>query len=394
LRRTVIICACGEPMTLLDSQKAVGAVSELLRTRVSMRLGNMQVSVGRPEEATKTAGPKLNLFLYRIGFDGFLRNAVLDRGQPPPLWVVLYYLLTAFDQNSESDSSTAHGLFGQGLIALQELNFLRPIAPELADNPEPLKVTFDEADVELLSKVMQGSDEKYRFSGAFQVRPVMIVADQPSAYAPLVKSVGPPLPNPPPYDQTGVWVMPSLGPRLESLAPVRATLAANLTLNGSDLGEVDQVQVGPLGFPATAAGQGLTVTIPANAALSAGAYPVTVTRPFAGHSIASNALLLHILPRLASAVPGALTAVSATDPRLSGPLALGGERLGGPNDSIFVAFYRDGALRLMMQAIGTAAQTSLAIDVPVVKALDPGPYLIILRVNGEQADDSIAVAWS
>lgn len=383
-------------MSLLDSQKAIGAVSELLRTRVSMRLSNMQVSVGRPEEATKTAGPKLNLFLYRVGFDGFLRNAVLDAGQPPPMWLVLYYLLTAFDEKSESDSSVAHSLFGRGLSALQELNFLHSNALELAKNPQPLKITFDEADVELLSKVMQGTDEKYRVSAAFQVRPVMIVADQPASYAPLVKTVGPPLPNPPPYDQTGVWVLPNLGPHLEALTPERSTLPANLTLTGNDLGEVDQVQIGPLSIAADQPpGEAVTATIPAAAALSAGSYPVTVTRPFGGHTIRSNALLLRVLPKLSSATPSALTAVNPpADPRMFGHLALSGERLGGVDDSIFIAFYGNGGLPLTIEANGTAAQTSLAIDVPVEKAIDPGTYLIILRVNGEQADDAISVNWS
>jgi hypothetical protein len=382
-------------MSLLDSQKAIGVVSELLRTRVSMRLSNMQVSVGRPEEATKTAGPKLNLFLYRVGFDGFLRNAVLDAGQQPPMWLVLHYLLTAFDDKSESDSSAAHSLFGRGLIALQELNFLRPNAPELAKNPEPLKITFDEADVELLSKVMQGTDEKYRVSAAFQVRPVMIMADQPASYAPLVKTVGPPLPNPPPYDQTGVWVLPNLGPRLETLEPERSTLPANLTLTGGDLGDVDQVQIGPLSIAADLPpGKAVTATIPATAALSAGSYPVTVTRPFGGHVIRSNALLLHVLPKLSSVTASALASVHLPDdPRVFGHLALSGERLGGVDDSIFVAFYGNGGLRFATEASGTAAQTSLDIDVPVGKALDPGTYRIILRVNGEQADDAISVNW-
>src|SRR4029077_2029861 len=131
----------------------------------------------------------------------------------------------------------------------------------------PLKITFDEADVDLLSKLMQGSDEKYRLSAALQIRPVMIMGDQPSSYAPLVKPVGPPLPNPPPYDQTGVWVLPSLGPPLETLVPERTTLPATLTLGGNDLGEVDQVLVGPLTLAAgQAAGGGLAGTVSAGAA--------------------------------------------------------------------------------------------------------------------------------
>src|SRR5947207_952755 len=135
-------------MPLLDSQEAIGAVSDLLRSRISTRLNPMNVLVGRPETAAKANdGRKLNLFLYRVGFDQHLRNEPLDRGQEPPLWVVLHYLLTAFDAQAESDSVDAHRLLGRGLSALQEMNFLRPSASQLARNPEPLKITFDEADV-------------------------------------------------------------------------------------------------------------------------------------------------------------------------------------------------------------------------------------------------------
>ena len=102
---TATISGCGETMSLLDSQEAIGAVTELLRTRVSMRLNNLAVVVGRPEAATNSTGRKLNLFLYRIGFDGSLRNIPLDSGQQPPLWLVLHYLVTAFDENKESDSA-------------------------------------------------------------------------------------------------------------------------------------------------------------------------------------------------------------------------------------------------------------------------------------------------
>jgi hypothetical protein len=383
-------------MSLLDSQEAIGAVTELLRTRVSMRLNNLAVVVGRPEAATSSTGRKLNLFLYRIGFDGYLRNIALDPGQEPPLWLVLHYLVTAFDENKESDSADAHRLLGRGLAALQELNFLRPNVAQLVKNPEPLKITFDEADVELLSKIMQGTDEKYRISAAFQVRPVMVMADQPASYAPLVKTVGPPLPNPPPYDQAGVQVLPNLGPRLASVLPVRFTAPASLTLTGHDLGGVDQVLVGPVALAATTSPEGdVTATVPATVALSAGSYPVTVTRPLdSGHRISSDAVLVHLLPKLNSATPSGLTPVSGTDPRLFGTLTLAGERLGTADDSVFVAFYGNGALQLTLEAQGSPAQTSLTVNVLTAKALDPGTYLIIVRVNGEQADDTPSVNWS
>lgn len=385
-------------MSLLDSQEAIGAVSDLLRSRISTRLNSMNVLVGRPEMAAKANdGRKLNLFLYRVGFDGHLRNEPLDRGQEPPLWVVLHYLLTAFDDEKESDSADAHRLLGRGLAALQEMNFLRPSTPQLAKNPEPLKITFDEADVELLSKLMQGTDEKYRISAAFQIRPVMIVTDSPASFAPLVKTVGPPkLPLTVPPVGQGVEVIPSLGPRLETLAPERFTAPVTLTLDGLDLADVTQVQFGPLNLPAVVAPDGaLTAAVPGAAALSAGAYPVTVSRTLvSGHSLTSNALLGHLLPKLTTATPSGLAPVSVTDPRLHGTLTLAGERLGGPDDAIFVGFYREGALQLMLEATGTAPQTSLAVTVASAKPLVPGDYLIILRVNGEQADDAPTVNWT
>jgi hypothetical protein len=377
-------------MALLDSQEAIGAVSELLRTRVSARLNSLNVLVGRPESAaTAGNGRKLNIFLYRIGFDPQLRNEPIEPGQEPPLWVVLHYLLTAFDDAKESDSVDAHRLLGRGMAALQEMNFIRPQVQALARNPEPLKITFDEADVELLSKLMQGSDEKYRVSAAFQVRPVMIAPDSPASYAPLVKSVGPPA-------SPGVEVLPNLGPRLLTLSPERFAAPATLTLTGLDLGGVDQLTFGPLTLaPSVAPDGSITATLPAATALSAGAYPVAVSRLLAsGHRLGSDPLLAHLLPKLLTATPGALTPVSAADPRLHGPLTLTGERLGGPDDSIFVAFYGGGALRLALEAVGTVAQTGLSVTVPPEKALAPGPYLILLRVNGEQADDAPTVSWT
>jgi hypothetical protein len=382
-------------MSLLDSQEAIGAVSDLLRSRLAARLNIPNVLVGRPETAANGAnGRKLNLFLYRIGFDAHMRNEPLDRGQEPPLWVVLHYLITAFDDAKESDSIEAHRLLGRGLAALQEMNVLRPSAAALARNPEALKISFDEADVELLSKLMQGSDESYRISAAFQVRPVMIAPDQPAAYAPLVKTVGPPV-APGATVGTGVEVLPSLGPRLAAIAPERFVAPATITLTGLDLAGVDQLQLGPLTLPAALSPAGeATATVPAAAALSAGAYPVTVSRLLAsGHRLTSNALLAHLLPRLLTAAPGALSPVSAADPRLTGPLTLTGERLGGPDDSVFVAFYRNGALALMLEAAGTPAQTTLTVAVTAARPLAPGSYLVILRVNGEQADDAPTVSW-
>src|SRR6188768_4068955 len=115
-------------MALSATTEAIGAVSDLLSTRISSRLSNLPVLVGRPADAVDAVdGTRcLNLFLYRIAFDASLRNTPVDPGQQPPLWLVLHYVVTAFDITHESETSAAHRLLGQGLVALQELNYLRP----------------------------------------------------------------------------------------------------------------------------------------------------------------------------------------------------------------------------------------------------------------------------
>ena len=375
-------------MALTDSFDAIGAVSELLQTRLQAA-AKVNVDVGRPESAAAESGRKLNLFLYRLGFDGHLRNLPLDDGQAPPLWLVLHYLLTAFDEK-ESDSVGAHKLLGKGLAALHELNFIRPAVTDvaLAKNPEAIKVTFDEADVELLSKIMQGTDEKYRVSAAFQVRPIMIVPEAIPSYAPLVKSVGP--------LGKGPEVIPTLGAQLAAVQPERFESGATLILSGTDLAGDDQAMVGPASFPIVVTpGGDFTVTVPAGTTLSAGALPIAVSRALAsGRSLTSNAVLGHLLPTIIGVTVGPLTPQPGGPPApLSGSFTITGRQLGGPADAIFAALFRDGAARLLLELTGTAAQTSLTATVSDKQALPPGDYYLVLRVNGEQAVDAPLVSW-
>lgn len=376
-------------MPLAASRNAIGAVDLLLRAQLSARTTVGAVDIGRVEQAALSDGPKFNLFLYQVDIDGQLRNHPLDRGQRTPVWLVLRYLLTAFDTGRDSDSATAHELLGEGLLALEELNFQRPTATALADNPEPLKITFDAADVDLLSKIMQGSDERYRISAAFQVRPVLIAPSAPPAYATPVLSVGPPA-------NEGVTVVPSLGPVVESVEPERFEAGATLTLRGRDLvGESQFVCLGDACFPVTAAPAGaVQAQVPADTVLSAGSHPVSFAYDLpSGRRFHSNAVNGDLQPTVTGAAP-TLPLAADGDGNLSGALVLAGSRLGGPDDAIFVAFWRDGAVALMVEAPGTADQTALTATVTPDEALAPGLYRIILRVNGVQAPATPEVDWS
>jgi hypothetical protein len=373
-------------MPLASTREAIGAVTEAFRSELTTRTSAVTVDVGRLESAAGSAGPKFNLFLYQLDFDSTLRNRPLDQGQPPPLWLVARYLITAFDSSGESDTSDALRLLGEGMLALQELNFLVPTSAPLIDNPEPLKITFDRADIDLLSKIMQGQNERYRMSVAFQVKPVMLAFTSPASQAPLVLTIGPP-------GNEGVVVVPSMGPFVHSVRPEKFEVGQQLTITGRDLVS-DTVRVNfddNAVVPDSVRQDQVLVTVPA--VFSAKAYMLRVAYILpAGHLFSSNPLLGHLLPTVTGAnVPAAL---GVSGGNRFGGLQVNGSRLGGADDSIFVSFFGSGKVALTMQAQGTSAQTSLNLNVPVDLAIPAGDYLIIVRVNGEQSINAPLVNWT
>lgn len=385
-------------MALSATTEAIGAVSELLATRVSSRLNNLPVLVGRPSDAPSVQGSRcLNLFLYRIGFDGHLRNTPLDAGQQPPLWLVLHYIVTAFDLQHESETSAAHRLLGQGLVALQELNYLRPgvLMQALAGNPEPLKITFDEADPELLNKLFSGAEQQFRLSAAFQVRPVMLATDAAPSYAPLVTSIGPPA-------TPGVMVLPSMGARLTSIEPARFTAGQRIALRGVDLAGYDRIRFGgnlliPLAAEAEDRGDVLRFELPANTPIAAAGYAISVSRTLSsGHDMTSTPVLGELLPVLGGvALDGLLTPLNAAPGApLHGSFTVSGAQFGGPLESIFAALFRDGAAQIQLEPSTPATATSVRFTVPSALALPAGSYRVLLRVNGQQASSSPELVWS
>ncbi len=378
-------------MALIDSKNAIGEVSELLQTQLVSNTSVATVDIDSLVVSATTGGPKFNLFLYQIDIDGHLRNFSLDEGQFPPLWLVLHYLLTAFDIDRNSGSIIAHSLLGEGLLALHELNFIEPNLSALVDNPEPLKITFDSADSELLSKIMQGPEERYRVSAAFQIRPVMIAPSESPGYALPVKTVGPP-------GAQGVVVLPSLGPKIETINPEKFSAGDTITLTGFDIGtEIEEIRLNNTSFPVVAANTGeIKANIPIDTTLSPGSYPVRAVLKLVGdREMSSNAVLGHLLPNLVSATPGVL---DNNGDSVFGDLTLTGDHLGGPDDSIYIAFYHNGSIALMLEATGTVDQTSLMVSVvesddETDPTLTEGDYFIILRVNGEQAINAPLVSW-
>src|ERR1051325_4444522 len=373
-------------MALADTSRAIGAATQLLHDHLVGR--GFDVAVGRPDQAmTKNKNAKHNVFLYEAAFDGHLRNHALREGEVPPLWLVLKYLVTAFDSEESSDSIQAHELLGQGVSALNELNF----AP-LASNPEPLKLTFDETTPDLLSKVMQGADEHYRLSVAFQVRPIMIMPRN-EPYASLL--VGVDYSTDPATIIGGqgvdIDVAAARGPKLELVRPTAFEAGERVELHGDNLGGFDIEAVlddvvltvmerRPNLLVVTADGAGNPIA--AGMATSAGERPLTVRRRLSPARIRSSHLLVgRLLP----------TVTSATVDTVAGNLVVTGRLLGTGADDVVVAFYQNGrAVRLFDTVIVSANQQTLTVN-GIKSGSDPiaaGLYRVILRVNNQQAKAS------
>jgi hypothetical protein len=385
-------------MAAADSSRAIGAVTLLLRDHL-IRRGFSIVNIGKPEDAAQANTlAKLNLFLYEVAFDPQLRNVELRRGEPPPLWLILKYLLTAFDDGERSDSAAAHEMLGRAIAALQELSLLRLVAPvipsvqeALQDNPEPLKLSFDEATAELLSKIMQGTDERYRLSMAFQVRPVMIVPESPSTSSLLVGIDYSTVPQTV-IGEAGVVIdaIPSMGPTLDGVEPAAFEAGAAIELFGDDLHGADievvlgdqvltiveqrpdRLRVTVEGTPPAPIASGTT--------LSAGEHALVVRRRLSPTRVRSSPVRL---ARLLPAVTGA--SLFGADLQITGSL-LGRGPLQAETDDVVVGLFRDGRTVRLFDVVGDASTQNL-LTVPGVAGagLEAGDYLVIVKVNNQQA---------
>jgi hypothetical protein len=405
-------------MALVDTGRAIGAVANLLIARLSVVV---PVSVGRPEQVPKD-GPRLNLFLYESQFDPTLKNHPLDEGQPPPLWLVLHFLMTDFDDANESDSPAALEVLGQGLRALQQNSYLRfdgeaaNIVAPLSDNPEDLKITFDDTGSDLVSKLVSGADEKDRYSVGFQVRPVMIAAGEPASYSLLVGVKYSPLPLEI-IGEKGIQipVIPSLGATIAEIQPTRFELDDVVTIKGTDLDLSGlSVSLGPVDLPLLSQrSDQLTFKVDSAIAtgdlISAGSHVISVVQTLpTGRRRLSNALVAGLLPTLdTAAIAGGTLVVNPAPPPPQPQTAfatidLVGALLGTKDDDCFLALYRDGETLRLFDTFADEAtppppapvppQSEKSLEMVSDDAVPVGDYMVIYRVNGQQAKLSPTVS--
>jgi hypothetical protein len=403
-------------MALSDTSKAIGAVSRALKQRID-GLSGINVSIGHPSVAGPSY-PQVNLFLYEIMFDPHLKNTPLTDSGKPPLWVVLKYLLTAFQTDTDSDSDRAHEHLGAALRAVYTDDLLRLASLPAADvqalspNPSPLHVTFDDAPSELMAKLMQGPDDRVRLSACFQVRPVMIAPAEPPDLALLVgvDYRQSPVVLADPY--VGIDVIPSMGVRIESVSPPGFEVGEAVTLQGTDLHLANlSVQLGPVELPvimqrADQLRFKVDAASIAASGMSAGSHPVTVVQalPGTGKKRRSNTLIGNLVPTLTTAIAAAPIIDDPGPPVQSHRnVNLNGALLGVDADDAVAAFFRDGRV---YRAFDVFAPVGAAPPPPSVQparqfvvtsddGVPAGEYKLILIVNGQRAPQSprITVTW-
>jgi len=394
-------------MPLAQTGLAVGSVSRFLRDLLTTTLTTVPpyfpvITVQRPQpiaSGTSTHG-RINLFLYEVEIDAAMRNIPLTPGSQPPLWVVLRYLMTAFDHTEESDTVESHDLLGMGMQVLLGVGDTLPPGNALSDNPEPLKLTFDQATPELLSRLMQGPDDKYRCSAAFQIRPVLIAEPLPVSGLQLVgvnyvlgTKIG----------LAGVhnFVLPSLGPQLTDIQPLSVELGDTLTLLGNGLNASGiMVHFGSaLLTPNSQHSDALTVVVNGldPAVMSAGNIPVSVTQTLAsGLDIASGLLNVSLLPSVTAISIITISAVSAVNPDVFATIRLTGKLLGSKDDYVEFALVRNGEVAILLDTPDPAFtpppdQTQQQFTFPSSAAIPPGTYFAVFRVNGQQAKQAFTL---
>jgi hypothetical protein len=384
-------------MALSDSSKAIGTISSMLGKRLSLAaFGLGSVKVGRPDKVGD-AFTGVNLFLYEVERNAAMANISLHEGEAPPLWLVLHYLITAFDAG-ETDTDKAHTILGKAMSALQSLNFLVPTEAAdiatLAATGESLKISFEPTAGDIVSKITHSGaqNERFRLGIAFQVRPVCIAPAGPEKFDLLVGIDYTQTPQKvlshDGLDGISIDVLPSLGPKITRVKPDRIT-------DGSPSFSIEGVDLHVTGLKCLLAGAELPIesqqpdritltTALAGKGISPGEQPLWVQQPLKNNRIRrSNLLTLRVLPKIAA------VAISADKKKIT----LTGELLGQATDDIWTALYQDGALLAVVEgAVTQEDQKQIIIELAAAPA--PGTQaLLILRVNDQQAHHSPKITF-
>jgi Pvc16 N-terminal domain/IPT/TIG domain len=183
----------------MSASTALGMASASLRNLLvaEMQLQpEVDVTILAPDEPA--GGRRINLFLYRITENPYLKNqdftvnaTMPNQLVPAPLSLNLFYLLTPYAPNDQvNGNAAAHQILGEAMRVFYE-NPVVPTAhldPGLAEARERLQIAMHTLDPEELSRIWTTFAKPFRLSVLYQISTVQL--DQlPAAQRPMPKRV-------------------------------------------------------------------------------------------------------------------------------------------------------------------------------------------------------------
>ena len=204
---------------------AIGMVSESLQDMLVSEwtlTPGLTVTILSPDETA--VDRRVNLFLYRVGENPYLRNLdwQVRPGSggtlvPPPLSLNLFYLLTAYAPNDAlTGNATAQEMLGEAMRALYE----NPVLPEkylvkgLKAAVEEIRIVQVPLDVEAMARLWSTFGQPYRTSAGYEVSVVQIdrAGRSDSAVPQRVRKVGVAEPQAPFQPPLVTAMSPAAGP--------------------------------------------------------------------------------------------------------------------------------------------------------------------------------------
>lgn len=184
----------------MSSYKVIAEVSKKLRellwqafepdAEINPMILNNEAAIvfSNPTQTARDAANRLSLWLYQITENEFMKNQPPTRAnghqalQFPPLALNLYYLVTPFATDGESD----HLLLGRTLQVLYDNAnvLLRDAGNEVS---EELRIIFCRLTLEELTRIWEALREPYRLSVCYQVRVLSVESQRRTEQARVVE---------------------------------------------------------------------------------------------------------------------------------------------------------------------------------------------------------------
>jgi hypothetical protein len=395
----------------MSNYLAIGAVSTTLRTLLNDRmelppgLTDVTITVDTPTEDDDTDTARINLFLYRVAENEFLKNQEIPgHGNPaayghPPLSLTLHYLITPYGTTTETNSqfkneTRAQYLLGSAMRVLHDHAIITQMMrtdsgttildPVLLGEFEQIKLVLEPLGLEEVTKVWTALALPFRLSAGYRVSVIQIESETARRYP---KPVGEP-----PEAGPRITAIPSTVPRIDRLL-VRAMSAApdappvslpyarigdTLVLKGTGfIKNKTQIRIGSVTLsPATLESQAVSVVIPDNPALQPGAQPVAVIReiplgepPVPHTAFTSNLVVFMLVPQVTGATLS------------GGTITIQGTRLYAQNVPCQTVI---GDQVIEGEEYTQTTPSEIKIPAPSLAA---GTYVVRVRVNGAESTE-------